>query len=62
VENGRKAGQSLVEIQKSMPMSSIRALQANGYGEAIRASRDQATMQAAIDTNIEHIYARLGSS
>ena len=62
VETGRKAGQSLAEIQKSMPVSSIRALQADGYGEAIRGGRDQAAMQAAVNTNIEHIYGRLGSS
>jgi cyclase len=62
VETRRKAGQSLAEIQKSMPVSSIRALQADGYGEAIRGGRDRAAMQAAVNTNIEHIYGRLGSS
>jgi glyoxylase-like metal-dependent hydrolase (beta-lactamase superfamily II) len=62
VDGGRKAGKSLAEIQKSMSIGSIRSLQADGYGEAVRGGRDQAAMQEAINTNIEHIYARLGSS
>lgn len=62
VETGRKAGQSLAQIQKSMPFSSIRTLQADGYGEAVRDGRDESAIQAAVNTNIEHIYTRLGSS
>ena len=62
VEAGRKAGQSLSEIQNRMPVTSIKALQADGYGELVFAHRDQAVMQAAVNTNIEHVFNRLGQS
>ena len=62
VEAGKKAGQSLVEIQKSMPVASIRTLQADGYGDAVRGNRDEAAMQTAVNTNIEHVFNRLGQS
>ena len=60
VEGGKKAGRSLSEIQQSMPLASIKALQADGYGELVRAGRDDAAMQAAVNTNIEHVFNRLG--
>jgi len=56
VEAGKKAGQSLTEIQRNMPVASIRALQADGYGPLVGA------MQAAVNTNIEHVFNRLGQS
>jgi glyoxylase-like metal-dependent hydrolase (beta-lactamase superfamily II) len=59
VELGKKAGQPLSEIQKSMPVASIKTLQAGGYGAAVRAGRDEAAMQAAVNTNIEHVFNRL---
>jgi glyoxylase-like metal-dependent hydrolase (beta-lactamase superfamily II) len=62
VEAGRKAGQPLSEIQKSMPVASIKALQADGYGALMRAGRNEAAMQAAVNTNIEHVFNRLGRS
>jgi hypothetical protein len=63
VEAGKKTGQSLSEIQKSMPMASIKALQADGYGALVRGGRDEAAaMQAAVNTNIEHVFNRLGQS
>ena len=62
VEAGRKAGQPLSEIQKSMPVAAIKALQADGYGALVLAGRDEAAMQAAVDTNIEHVFNRLGQS
>ena len=62
VEAGKKAGQSLVEIQKSMPVASIRTLQADGYVDAIRGGRDEAAMQTAVNTNIEHVLSRLGQN
>jgi hypothetical protein len=61
VEAGKKAGQSLGDIQKSMPVASIKALQADGYGELMRAGRDEAAMQTAVNTNIEHVFGRLGA-
>jgi glyoxylase-like metal-dependent hydrolase (beta-lactamase superfamily II) len=62
VEAGKKAGQPLSEIQKSMPVASIKALQADGYGALVLAGRDEAARQAAVDTNIEHVFSRLGES
>jgi hypothetical protein len=62
VEAGKRAGQPLSEIQKSMPIASIKALQADGYGALVRANRDDAAMQAAVNTNIEHVFERLGQS
>ena len=62
VEAGKKAGQSLSEIQQSMLVASIKALQADGYGELVRAGRDETAMQAALNTNIEHVFNRLGQS
>ena len=62
VEAGKKAGQPLSEIQKRMPVASIKALQADGYGALARAGRDEAAMQAAVNTNIEHAFNRLGQS
>ncbi len=60
VEAGKKAGQPLSGIQKSLPVVSIKALQADGYGALVRAGRDEAAMQAAVNTNIEHVFNRLG--
>ncbi len=60
VEGGKKEGRSLGEIQQSMPLASIKALKADGYGELVRAGRDDASMQAAVNTNIEHVFNRLG--
>ena len=46
----------------SMPMASIKALQADGYGTLVSAGRDEAAMQAAVNTNIEHVFNRLRQS
>ena len=60
VEAGKRAGRSLSEIQ-SMPFASINALGADGYGERVRAGRDEAAMQAAVNANIAHMFQRLDS-
>jgi len=60
VEAGKKAGQPLSAIQKSMPVASIKALQADGYGAQVLTGRDEAARQAALNTNIEHVFNRLG--
>jgi hypothetical protein len=62
VEAGKKSGQSLSEIQKHMPVTSIKALAADDYGALVLAGRDEAAMQAAVNTNIEHVFNRLGQS
>jgi cyclase len=59
---GKKAGKPLNEIQDSMPIASIKSLQADGYGARVRAGRDEAAMQIAVNTNIEHVFRRLGTS
>ena len=61
VERGKQAGRPLPEIQKSITLSSLRSFQANGYGELMAAGRDAATVQAAVDVNVEHVYRRLGN-
>lgn len=59
VDTGRKAGKPLEEIQKSIPLASLKSFAADGYGDLVTAGRDAATMQAAVNTNIEHVYNRL---
>jgi hypothetical protein len=43
-------------------VTSIKAFQVDDYGSLVRAGRDEAAMQAAVNMNIEHIYNRLGQS
>ncbi len=62
VDAGKKAGKSLSEIQNSMPVASIKALQADGYGELVLTQHDAAARQAAVNTNVEHVFNRLGQS
>lgn len=62
VESSKKAGRTLNEIQDGMPIASIKSLQADGYGARVRAGRDDASVQAAVNTNIEHVFQRLGQS
>ena len=62
VDSAKKSGQTVAEIQKNIPLSSIKAFAADGYGTLIAAGRDAAVVQAAVNTNIEHIYNRLGKS
>ncbi len=62
VDAGKKSGRTLREIQTGMPVASIKSLQADGYGERVRAGRDEAGMQTAVNTNIEHVFQRLGRS
>ena len=61
VEAGKKAGKPLSEIQKSMPLASMKTLEGE-YGTRVRAGRDAAAMQEALNTNIEHVFNRLGLS
>ena len=60
VHKGKEAGMALTEIQKSIPVGSIKAFAAEGYGTLVTAGRDAAAMQTAVNTNIEHVYGRLG--
>ena len=47
-------------FESSWPVVSIQALQADGYGALVFAGRDEAALQAAVNTNIEHVFNRLG--
>ena len=60
VRKGKEAGMSLTEIQTGMPLATIKAFAADGYGAQMSGGRDDATMQTAVNTNIEHVYNRLG--
>jgi glyoxylase-like metal-dependent hydrolase (beta-lactamase superfamily II) len=60
VRKGKEAGMSVAEIQKSMPLASIKAFAADGYGALMSGGRDAASMQTAVNTNIEHVFNRLG--
>ena len=62
VDAGKKAGQSLSDIQKNTPVASIKAFQSDDYGALVRAGRSEAAMQSAVDTNIDHVFSRLGRS
>lgn len=59
VELGKKAGKSVSEIQNTIPVNSIKVFQTGGYGELVFGRRDEASRQAAVNTNIEHIFLRL---
>jgi glyoxylase-like metal-dependent hydrolase (beta-lactamase superfamily II) len=61
VQRGKAAGMPLAEIQKSMPLASIKAFAADGYGTLVTGGRDAAAMQTAVNTNVEHVYNRLGT-
>jgi cyclase len=67
VEEGKKAGKGLQELQKSIPMSSLKSLQSNGYGESVIANQTKgfpnfgppAPLQDGINTNIAEIWKNL---
>ncbi len=67
VENGKKAGQPLAELQKTITVSSVKALQANGYGSYAADNLRKFTVYAGSKTpfedrfsaNIEAIYKNL---
>jgi cyclase len=61
VQKGKDAGMPLAQIQTSTPVASIKAFAADGYGALVTAGRDAAAMQTAVNTNIEHVYDRLGA-
>lgn len=65
VEEGKRAGQSVADLQRNITAASLKSLQADGYVEFLlgpSAPNAMATMQARVNTNIEHIYDRLDKS
>jgi cyclase len=67
VEEGKKAGKPLAEMQKTITMTSIRTLQANGYGSYVAGNLNNFTVYLGQKTavedrllaNIEAIYKNL---
>lgn len=67
VEEGKKAGKELQELQKSIPMGSLKSLQSNGYGKLVAANLAKgsprfgpaAPLQNGINTNIGEIWNNL---
>jgi hypothetical protein len=67
VEEGKKAGKPLAELQKTLTMTSIKTLQANGYGSYVAGNLNNFTVylgqKTAFDdrlsANIEAIYKNL---
>ncbi len=67
VEEGKKAGKSVAEVQKSITVASLRSLAADGYSKYLEGNLYKyfpnfgpgAPLQAGVSTNVEHIYKRL---
>jgi type II secretory pathway component PulF len=53
VEQGKKAGQSLAELQKTLTMASIKTLQADGYGSYIAENLKNFTVYLGQKTALE---------
>ena len=61
VEDGKKAGQSVADLQRTITATSLKSL-SNDYVEfllGLNAQNAMTTMQTRVNTNIEHIYDRL---
>jgi cyclase len=67
VEEGKKAGLTVDELQKKITVASLKSLQSNGYGEYIMRNNDRFTahfgklppLQAGVNDNIGEIYSNL---
>jgi hypothetical protein len=67
VEQGKKAGKPLAELQKTLTMASIKSLQANGYGSYVADNLNNFTVylgqktavEDRLSANIEAIYKNL---
>jgi glyoxylase-like metal-dependent hydrolase (beta-lactamase superfamily II) len=67
IEEGRRAGRSVAELQKTITAASLKSLQANGYEKYLTDNLYRyfpnfgpgAPLQTGINTNIEHIYKNL---
>jgi cyclase len=68
VDAGKRAGRPLGEIQKSIPVASLKAFRDKDYLTSVQSgfrengtAATEAGTQAAVNTNIEHLYNRLGA-
>ena len=61
VEVGKKAGQSVMDLQKNITVASLKSLNADGYAEFLAGPGDNraASLQPRVNNNIEQIYNRL---
>jgi cyclase len=67
VDAGRKAGKSVIELQKSITVASLKSLAANGYAQFLLDNRKLtsptfgpvAPLQVGVNTNIGEIYKNL---
>jgi glyoxylase-like metal-dependent hydrolase (beta-lactamase superfamily II) len=67
IEEGKKAGKPLAELQKTLTMTSIKTLQANGYGSYVADNLNNFTVylgrktavEDRLSANIEAIYKNL---
>jgi hypothetical protein len=62
VQNGKKAGLSLAEIQKSMPLASTKAFAADGYGTLMAAGRDTVDMKPPVFEMMRLCFRSFASS
>jgi cyclase len=67
VEEGKNAGKSVVELQKTIPVASLKSLQSNGYGDLLMRNNERFNphfgsmppLQDGVNTNILDIYKNL---
>jgi len=64
VEDGKKSGRSMMDLQRIITVASLKSLNSDGYAEFLAgpASTDvsRATLlQSRVNNNIEHVYDRL---
>ena len=67
VEEGKKAGKPLAELQKTITMASLKTLQANGYGSYVADNLNKLTVYVGsrtavedrLSANIDAIYKNL---
>jgi cyclase len=67
VEEGKKAGLTVADLQKRLTVASLKSLQSNGYGEFIMRNNYRFTanfgklppLQSGVETNIGEIYSNL---
>lgn len=63
VSAGKKAGQTVADLQESITVASLKSLQADGYAEFLLGPRgNPASLQPCVSTNVEHIYERLDAA
>jgi cyclase len=67
VEEGRNAGKSVPELQKTITVASLKSLQSNGYGDLLTRNNERFNphfgsmppLQGGVNTNILEIYKNL---